>query len=362
MTGRRLDDSRSDRSGEPSGARESTVTRLAGKAGLVLFGIALALAVAEVAVRAMGRKPWKLVDVPTGMPVMHERDAHLGWRNKPGTYVFGVVEPIRVTFWADGTRATAPQPVESGVRLALIGDSFTEGWAITDTQTFGWRLQERLPLMSVRNYGSAGYSTAQALLTLEALFAAPGTHPRWVVYGFTDLHEERNVAKPTWLRALAQVAHRGHPAVPYAALASDGALRFFPPTATAGWPLHERSALVATLEDGWTELSSRQRAAQDRPVTDRLLIELDRVARAHGARLIVAVLALYIPGSDMHYSALLAQHGIVAADCRHPRFFAPEMQVPFYGHPNATINAHWAACIEGALMAASANPALRPAP
>jgi lysophospholipase L1-like esterase len=307
-----------------------------------------------------GRKPWSAVDFAIDMPIMHEPDARLGWRNKPGEYAFGRLEPIHVTFWSDGTRATAPRPIEGNVRFALVGDSFTEGWAVTDTRTFGWKLQERFPQVSVRNYGSAGYSTAQVLLALKELFEKPGQHPSLVVYGFSDLHEERNVAKSTWLRSLAHVAQRGHPSVPYATLANDGTLRFSPPTHYAMWPLREHSALVAVLEDGWTELTARKRGASERAVTDALLVELDRVVREHGARLIVAVLALYIPGNDSHYATVLSEHHIAAADCRRPDFLAPAMQVPYYGHPNATMNAHWAACIEAALRFSSL--AQRPVP
>jgi lysophospholipase L1-like esterase len=301
----------------------------------------------------MGKRPWQVNDLASDMPIIHEPHPRFGWRNKPGEYAFGRVEPIRVTFWPDGTRATAPRPVEESFRIALIGDSFTEGWAVTDSQTFGWRLQERLARASVRNYGSAGYGTTQALLSLKEILAKPDARPQVVVYGFSDLHEERNVAAMTWLRSLAEVAHRGHPGVPYASLASDGSLRFHPPTQYSMWPLHEQSALVATLEGAWTQFASRGRGASGRAVTDALLLELDRAVRASGGRLIVAQLWYYFPGTEAHYTGFFAEHGVAAPDCRHPRFLAPEMQVPYYGHPNGMINAHWAACIEAAILRAA---------
>jgi lysophospholipase L1-like esterase len=310
----------------------------------------LALILAEVLLRVIGRGPYVKRGDARDLPLMHVPDAELGWKNKPGEYNFGIIEPIRMTFWPDGTRATAPRPVEADVRLALIGDSFTEGWAVTDTQTFGWKLQERFPKVSVRNYGSSGYGTVQSLLALKALLEGPGPHPNVVMYGFNDFHEDRNVAKATWLRDVFQVEHRGHVALPYAELAEGGTLLFQAPTSYPSWPLHDRSAIVATVERSWAELSARGRSAHARAVTDALLLEIDRVVRSHRGRFLVVVLAQWMPDSVPHYLDLLARHRIAAANCHHPAFLGPMGQVPYYGHPNAAVNALWGACMEAALL------------
>jgi lysophospholipase L1-like esterase len=102
---------------------------------------------------------------------MHEFDRLLGWRPKPGRYVYPVgVEaktPIRFTILADGSRVTAGER-ENRVRPVLVlGDSFTQGWAVSDEETYAWKLQERFPTARFVNYGTAGYSTYQSLLRLK---------------------------------------------------------------------------------------------------------------------------------------------------------------------------------------------------
>jgi hypothetical protein len=280
---------------------------------------------------------------------MHEADAELGWRNLPGVYTFGQEQPIRMTFWPDHTRATAPEPVAAGRLVVLVGDSFTQGWAVSDEDTFGWHLQARLAGARVRNLGSAGYGTTQSLLSLRRLLR-DGERPDVVVYGFSDFHEGRNVAAVPWLRDLALGAHRGHAAVPYATLAPDGTLRLHPPARYPAWPLQRHSAVVTALEGVWAELAAGGRGATARAVTDGLLVELDRAARTAGSRLLVVTLSQWMLDSFRHYKPLFEKHGISTADCRHPKFLAKEMQVPVYGHPNATMNAHWATCIEAALQ------------
>jgi len=110
------------------------------------------------------------------------------------------------------------------------------------------------------------------------------------------------------------------------------------------------------LEGLWANAEAGGRDATGRAVTDRLLVELDRAARAAGSRLVVVTLSQWMLDSGRHYGALLAEQRIAAADCRHPRFFAPEMSVPVYGHPNAAMNAHWASCIEAALQRVEEEP------
>jgi hypothetical protein len=331
-----------------------------GRLRALALGLALAVPAGELVLRAVGRGPWRERAHADDVPRMHEPDPELGWRNRPGAYVFGRDAPIRMTFWPDGSRATAPEPRGAGPVVALVGDSFTQGWAVSDAQTFGWTLQERLPHARVRNWGSAGYGTTQSLLALRRLLGAGGEPPRVAVYGFSDFHEGRNVAAAAWLHDLSEVAHRGHVAVPYATLGASGALLFHPPARYPAWPLHRHSAVIAALERLTADVDARTRTAAARAVTERLLLELDRVVRDAGGRLLVVTLSQWMPGSFGHYGRLLARHGVASADCRHPEFLSPAMQVPGYGHPNATMHAHWAGCIERALAAAGGPAAQAP--
>src|SRR5262249_12408647 len=57
---------------------------------------------------------------------------------------------------------------DPGAPTALfIGCSFTQGWAISDQETFPWGVQEHFPAARVLNAGTAGYGTYQSLLGLS---------------------------------------------------------------------------------------------------------------------------------------------------------------------------------------------------
>jgi hypothetical protein len=331
------------------------------------LGIVVALGGTEVALRATGHGPWQDLDLDLGMPRMHEPDPVLGWRNQEGRYVFGA-PPIHMTFWPDHTRATAPVPVESDATIVVLGCSFVQGWALSDEHTFAWKLQERFPKARVLNFGTAGYGTTQSLLALQGYLDAPprseggskSSAPLIVVYGFSDFHADRNIASVPWIRGLAQLASRGHVATPYASLGHDGALELHPPTRYPAWWLHRQLATVALLEERWAQLQARERTTQATAATEKLLIELDRVVRAHHGTLLVALLSQFQRNGIQPFRTSLQTHGIATAECLDPGAFAKAMQVPVYGHPNATINTHWASCIERVLAQMAPDLTARP--
>jgi hypothetical protein len=319
------------------------------------MGMLAALGIAEIALRSSGHAPWKEFPRLLDMPRMHEPDPGLGWRSKEGRFVFGTT-PIRMTFWPDHARATAAAPVRADAAIVVLGCSFVEGWALSDEETFAWRLQERFARARVLNLGTAGYGTTQSLLALKRYLeeherthgAAAAKRPPLVVYGFSDFHAGRNIAEASWLRTLAQ-GSRGLGATPYATLGGDGTLRLHPPKTYPAWWLHDRLATVATLENVWASVDAMKRTSQATAVTQKLLLELDSVVRQSGGKLLVALLSQFGPRSMAPFRAVLAEHSIPTAECVHPGVWAKEMQVPVYGHPNAEINAYWAGCIAQAV-------------
>ena len=56
----------------------------------------------------------------------------------------------------------------------VLGCSFVQGWALSDEETFAWKLQERFVRARVLNFGTAGYGTTQSLLALERYLEEPG--------------------------------------------------------------------------------------------------------------------------------------------------------------------------------------------
>jgi hypothetical protein len=282
-------------------------------------------------------------------PVMMEPDAVLGWRNRPGHYVYpgysADVESIAVTIWPDGRRATRADQKSAKDSVVLLGDSLTMGWAVSDEETFGWQLQERLPGADVQNHGVAGYGTFQSLLRMRKLLAE-GQRPRLILYGFINDHEHRNVADYRWLRALTVRSSMLRLSVPYALLGRDGTLEEHPPTPSPVWPLRRWLSSAVALEDLQVRGLTAGRFDQAERVTELLLEEMDREARSHGARFAVVFLT---GAADRfhHYREYLTSRGISLIDCDRP--LLPTMVVRGEGHPNRLLHEQWAECMAEAL-------------
>jgi len=233
-------------------------------AALALLGM---LAAGELLVRAAGRTPWRPLEVDRDEPTAHEPDPVLGWRARPGSHVFPPrspgAGPVRMTFHEEGDRAAGdPAPGVSRV-LLFVGGSYTQGWAVSDGQSFPALLQERFPTWRVENFGTAAYGTYQSLLVLEERVRL-GDPVRAVVYGFIADHERRNVADPLWLKTLSLLSRRGAVDVPYCTIDDEGELVRHPPARHPQWPLHERLATIALLEDAVALRCGRHRSSSTR--------------------------------------------------------------------------------------------------
>ncbi len=109
----------------------------------------------------------------------YQRDFELGWKPRPGAE--GVQDEegeTRVAINGHGMRDRARELSKGGgvVRVALLGDSFTEAKQVELNQTFGAVAEEKLkgcPAIAGRtpevlNFGVSHYGTAQELMTLES--------------------------------------------------------------------------------------------------------------------------------------------------------------------------------------------------
>jgi len=321
-----------------------SLPRAALVAATALVALALGLALGEALLRAAGRGPWRRAELPGFEPVMHEPDAELGWRNRPGAYAYPGYTPgapeVRVTYLADGSRATGFRGDASANEVWLVGDSFMQGWGLSDDETLAWRLQERHPRLRFVNYGTGGYGTWQSLLRLERELEERAP-PRLVVYGFIPAHEERNLASAGWLREQASAARSGMIAVPFATLATDGSLVRHPPQAYPRWPLDERSALVAFAQDLVARAAASRRSAEPRRTTQAMLREMQALCAAHGVRLAVLFFWIDRDGRD-DYARFLHANGVEVVNCARP--VTLDLVIPGEGHPNGRLNALWADC------------------
>ena len=137
---------------------------------LVVVSAALALALAELALRASDFSYyWALYKRP---------DPARGWGPPPGVEAWQRLEGralvrINGAGFRDREHATAKPP--NTLRIAVLGDSFTEAVQVPLENTFWSLLEQRLHdcagepqrPVEVINFGVSGYSTAQELLTLR---------------------------------------------------------------------------------------------------------------------------------------------------------------------------------------------------
>lgn len=317
------------------------------------LAIVASLGLCEVALRLGCAEPWR---VPTLRPAdevagtMFEEDRELGWRARPGRYVQPPYAPegtpITMTILPDGSRATAPSRDPSPVgTILLVGDSFTLGWAVSDDETFAWKLQARWPKAAVVNRAWAGYGTLQSLVVLER--ALPTMRPPiLVLYGFITHHEDRNVASAAWLEMLAAHSSTSNTSVPFATLGDGPTVVRHEPTSIPELPLRRHSALVRLVERTWLEGTAARRTADRRETTDRLLLAMQDVATRQGARFAVVLLTASQEGGE-HYVDYLPAHGVDLVDCAIP--VVPALRVPGEIHPNGVLHGMYADCIVNAL-------------
>jgi hypothetical protein len=135
---------------------------------LVLFGLLMGLFMSEVFLRVIGYS----------FPIFYTTDYYRGFALRPGMqghYQREGESDVRIN--SDGLRDrehSKAKPADT-VRIALLGDSFTEAMHVQMEQTF-WSLLERKlsecnafpgKHVEVINFGVSGYGTAQELMTLR---------------------------------------------------------------------------------------------------------------------------------------------------------------------------------------------------
>lgn len=282
-------------------------------------------------------------------PNFNLQDRILGWKPKPGVYDYpgytAQQNNIRLTILEDGRRATkiSSQPAHNTKNQTILftGCSFTFGKAISDHETFAWKLQTKYPSLDIRNYGVSGHSTYQTLLRLREILPQIKT-PKIIVYGFIKDHEIRNVAPDSWL------PDRLMP-IPFVFLDSKDNIvesktqRFF--------PLPFRNKLAGVM---WLESLGKKLLIQDQNIktekmpiaTTKLVQELNYLSNKFGAKFHMVILNAPLE-SRQYYLELMPKLGISIIDCSHTKF--ENLKIAGEGHPNEEMNDIWANCINSNL-------------
>jgi len=174
----------------------------------VLVGVTVLATIALLeGAAALGLVDWRLVmeraagDASRYM-WSYRPDPELGFRRQPNARWSGRPQsdierrwsvpaslgtPIAFTYDRHGYRN--PETLEHA-EVALIGDSYVEGWYVSDHETAAQRLQARLG-RKVANLGVAGYGTRQALIVLrrDAVRLGPEVAV-WFFFEGNDLYDD----------------------------------------------------------------------------------------------------------------------------------------------------------------------------
>jgi hypothetical protein len=161
--------------------RMSKLKNLGVNLGLTLGGLFMGVVIGEIGLRAAKIEGYpKIGDFVDSAPTnFHTSDPNLGWKLKPGasgewngegaSFVQVNSEGLRDR---EHTKAKPPNTL----RVAVLGDSFTEAIHVPVEQTFWSKLERKLgncPAVKGRknveviNFGVQGYSTAQELVMLR---------------------------------------------------------------------------------------------------------------------------------------------------------------------------------------------------
>ena len=302
--------------------------------------------VAEIVLRARGDQPFDPGDIdirvdPGGK--YQSGDPILGYRHLPGEYqiTFPNGDSWKATHLPDTLRIT--RPLESydtdrvGPEVWVLGCSFVHGWGLDDADTFPWKLQERLPDYTVRNFGVGGYSTLQSLLQFrEALERGP--KPAVAALAYADFHDRRNTRLRVWKKATFGYVKFGTTAQPYVRLTRAGDLELsFDDGEYRDLFLSRHFALAARLDAAYARIEDR--FYHSHQVSRRLVMEFAQTAREHGVPFIVAGLRGNRPTSSMLSYA--RKNGILAVDIS-VSLQEPGMTIAFDQHPSARGTARYA--------------------
>lgn len=253
--------------------------------------VILTLVLVEVVFRLFGYRP--VYDVYSSPDSFVRYDADLGWSLEPGsTGEFVGPRPFPIEYRSDvrinelGLRGPELEPVPAnGVRVLVLGDSWTAGFEVEEEETYVAVLQERLERrlnvpVQVINGGVRGYGTDQALLLYRDRL--DDLDPDVVLYHTTINDPEDNTVLHRMRRLYGKPAFHVGP---------DGSLRLVAQP-VPDYPQCSEFRLVGgevTRVDGvrarafcWLQTNLSDRSAFFSFVTERLQRNPDVVRRLYG--------------------------------------------------------------------------------
>ena len=135
---------------------------------LVVGGVVLAIAIAEITLRVLG----------ISYPIFHRLESLRGWAPQPevsGTWMVEGRSEVNINREGFRDHEHEIEKPDNTVRIAVLGDSMAESFSVPIEHTFWSVLEDRLAScgtfsgrdVEVLNFSVSGYGTAQELLTLR---------------------------------------------------------------------------------------------------------------------------------------------------------------------------------------------------
>ena len=125
---------------------------------------------------------WQATEIDDESPLQLRYDSELGYEPRPG--VSGTLKGETLSYSADGFRNhNLDRPTATGPLILALGDSYTEGYAVSDDETWPAHL-ERDTGRRVLNAGVRSYGLDQIVLRAERL--VPRVKPRTMVLAFIE--------------------------------------------------------------------------------------------------------------------------------------------------------------------------------
>ena len=298
----------------------------------------VSIAGAEAMLWFGGYPRWWAMDAAWGGPSpQYACDADLGWNSREGRFdlVWEAHQGVsKNTNWSNGRRATAEvEPVRSATsrpQVMFFGDSFIQGYQLSDWETLPWIVQKRHPEVDVSNFGVGNFGTYQCYLDMKRWVHGPVS----VYHLFNTFHEGRNAADAGWLRI-----NRKLPAgcsYPYAELSGNDDLLYRQSQGNLVWFLSHKLRTSALIQDYRDIFESFRRVHNKRRLSQTLLAKMNELVQGQGGKFTVLLFDM-TPEERKDYRMYLESHSIGFVDCDHPELKDNKLRLPD-GHPKGALH------------------------
>jgi hypothetical protein len=262
---------------------------------LMLATILISLTAAEVVLRIMGRKPWKvnpnnIIVEPGGKLFLKHHT--LGYTQRPGEFKITLATgyTFTATHDAKGHRITHPisnSNTKKKTKIWIFGDSMNYGWSLNDDEVYPWFLQDRLKEYEITNFGVNGYGTLHSYIQFKEELEK-GKKPKIAIINYGSFHDRRNTLLRERKKLIAGPWNNiGLTAQPYARFDSEGKLEYnFSETKYSEFPLMRSPALAHLLERMFNQLEEKIYKSHD--VTKAIIKDFAKLAKENNVIFVVA--------------------------------------------------------------------------